>query len=81
MRLLQINGKGKFSRTTFINCEIPSYAILSHTWEADSDEVSLEDITNGTGRNKAGYKKIQFCGKQAKKDGLEYFWVDCCCID
>ncbi|KAK9311339.1 heterokaryon incompatibility protein-domain-containing protein [Lipomyces starkeyi] len=25
--------------------------------------------------------KIQFCGKQALKDGYTYFWVDTCCID
>ncbi|KAH8695884.1 hypothetical protein GQ44DRAFT_744463 [Phaeosphaeriaceae sp. PMI808] len=23
----------------------------------------------------------EFCGDQAKKDGLEYFWVDSCCVD
>ena len=28
-----------------------------------------------------GYGKIRFCGEQAAKDGLEYFWVDTCCID
>ncbi|TVY17528.1 Vegetative incompatibility protein HET-E-1, partial [Lachnellula arida] len=31
--------------------------------------------------NKAGWRKIQFCAKQAAVDGLEYFWVDTCCID
>ncbi|KIM95395.1 hypothetical protein OIDMADRAFT_134334, partial [Oidiodendron maius Zn] len=31
--------------------------------------------------NKAGWRKIQFCVKQAAADGLEYFWVDTCCID
>jgi hypothetical protein len=29
----------------------------------------------------AGYRKIQFCGEQARLDGLPYFWVDTCCID
>ncbi|KAM7182619.1 NACHT domain containing protein [Rhypophila sp. PSN 637] len=32
-------------------------------------------------KNKAGYAKIQFCGEQAERDGLRYFWVDTCCID
>jgi hypothetical protein len=36
---------------------------------------------DGVGSSKDGYKKIQFCGKQARKDGLQYFWVDSCCID
>jgi hypothetical protein len=32
-------------------------------------------------RRDVGYRKIQFCSEQAKKDGLQYFWVDSCCID
>jgi hypothetical protein len=32
-------------------------------------------------KSKVGYRKISFCGEQAKKDGLNYFWVDTCCID
>jgi hypothetical protein len=30
---------------------------------------------------KASYAKIQFCGEQAKRNGLQYFWVDTCYID
>jgi hypothetical protein len=36
---------------------------------------------DGTGQGKAGYRKIQFCGERARRDGLQYFWVDICCID
>ncbi|EDN92191.1 hypothetical protein SS1G_08054 [Sclerotinia sclerotiorum 1980 UF-70] len=36
---------------------------------------------NDTGKSKSGYEKIKFCGEQAAKDGLRYFWVDTCCID
>jgi len=36
---------------------------------------------NDTGKSKAGYEKILFCGKQAARDHLQYFWVDTCCID
>jgi hypothetical protein len=32
-------------------------------------------------KSKAGYGKIQFFGEQARRDGLQYFWVDTCCID
>lgn len=28
-----------------------------------------------------GYKKIEFCGEKAKRDGPEYFWMDTCCIN
>ena len=27
-------------------------------------------------RSKPGFRKIQFCGKQAAKDGLYHIWVD-----
>src|ERR1700744_743716 len=80
MRLLSTNADGSFSLTSFTGNNIPSYAILSHTWGADQ-ELTFQDVTNGSGRDKAGYRKIQFCRDQAKKDGLQYFWVDSCCID
>jgi hypothetical protein len=81
MRLLSTNADGGFSLTSFTRNNIPSYAILSHTWGADDQELTFQDMINESGRNKAGYRKIQFCGDRAKKDGLQYFWVDSCCID
>jgi hypothetical protein len=35
----------------------------------------------GQGKQKIGYQKLQFCVDRAALDGLEYFWVDTCCID
>jgi hypothetical protein len=81
MRLLKDRGDCNLSLVEYTDVHIPPYAILSHTWGADSDEVSFKDIMEGTGRNKDGYKKIEFCREQAAKDGLKYFWVDTCCID
>jgi hypothetical protein len=81
MRLLKINADGSFSLTRFASNETPTYAILSHTWEAEDQEITFQDLVNGVKSNKMGYKKIQFCGEQAKRDGLQYFWVDSCCID
>ncbi|KAH8592628.1 hypothetical protein B0O99DRAFT_689484 [Bisporella sp. PMI_857] len=80
MHLLEYNDDGEIHLATFIGDDIPrNYAILSHTW--GTDEVTYTDIKDGTGKNKAGYTKIQFCGEQAKRDSLRYFWVDTCCID
>ncbi|KAG4431566.1 hypothetical protein IFR05_012951 [Cadophora sp. M221] len=80
MRLLQSDYDGNFSLTEFFESAIPNYAILSHRW--GTDEVTFKDLTDGTSKSKAGgYGKIQFCGEQARRDGLKYFWVDTCCID
>ncbi|RYP73186.1 hypothetical protein DL771_003822 [Monosporascus sp. 5C6A] len=79
MRLLKHDNAGGFSLTDFDGKDIPRYAILSHTWGAE--EVTFNDLTDGTGQTKRGYQKIRFCGEQAERDGLQYFWVDTCCID
>ncbi|KAF1959939.1 HET-domain-containing protein [Byssothecium circinans] len=81
MRLLRFEDNGEFSLVEFVGKNIPPYAILSHTWGADHEEVTFKDIKKGTGKSKAGYSKIRFCGKQADNDGLQFFWVDTCCID
>ena len=81
MRLLQIERNGGFSLTRFPAHNIPSYAILSHTWEADDQEFTFQDLMNGVGQDKGGYRKIMFCRRQAQKDGLNYMWIDSCCID
>lgn len=80
MRLLERTAAGEVRLTRdFPDNEIPQYAILSHTW--GSDEVLYRDLTDGTGENKLGYDKIRFCGDRAWRDGLQFFWVDTCCIN
>ncbi|KAK6858409.1 heterokaryon incompatibility protein-domain-containing protein [Apiospora arundinis] len=62
----------------FLGSAVPPYAILSHTW--DEEEISYQDMLRGyTG--KKGFRKIEKTCKQAVSDGLEYVWVDTCCID
>jgi hypothetical protein len=81
MRLLQLQGAGSFSLVEFQGSNVPPYAILSHTWGPSHDEVTYQDLLSDTGKGKKGYGKLTFCGDQAAKDGLHYFWIDTCCID
>lgn len=61
--------------------DIPGYAILSHTWGTDGEEITYKEFLEGQDKRKSGYCKITFCGKQAANDNLRYFWIDTCCID
>jgi hypothetical protein len=79
MRLLEIKSPGEFSLIQVASHDIHPYAILSHTWTGE--EVTYQELINGTGKSKLGYEKIKLCGEQAIRDGLQYFWVDTCCID
>ena len=79
MRLLYSNKLGDLYLKDFKKNEIPPYAVLSHTW--GSEEVSYEDFVSKRGGGKTSFKKISFCKEQAARDGLQYFWVDTCCID
>jgi hypothetical protein len=81
MRLLQLKDDGALSLVEFSGKVPPQYAILSHTWGADDEEVTFKDLEKGTGKSKAGYRKLDFCANRAKRDNLQFFWVDTCCIN
>ncbi|KAH6880362.1 heterokaryon incompatibility protein-domain-containing protein, partial [Thelonectria olida] len=58
----------------------PPYAILSHTW--GKGEVSIQDFHSLPLREKKqGFSKIKATCQQARNQGLDYAWVDTCCID
>jgi hypothetical protein len=57
------------------------YAILSHRW--DLEEVSFQEMRSLDDRCRAkkGFAKIRYTLNQAKEHGLDWAWVDTCCID
>jgi hypothetical protein len=73
----------------------PPYAILSHTWGAEVNEPTLQQIQELTqvGRLdpsawtrhptalKKGYQKIRSACGLALAQGYRYLWADTCCID
>ncbi|KAM7198335.1 Heterokaryon incompatibility protein (HET) domain containing protein [Rhypophila sp. PSN 637] len=81
MRLVQIQDDGAIVLTQYSAGSIPPYAILSHTWGPDDEEVTFDDMVKGKAAEKRGYDKIVVCRKRAALDDLKHFWVDSCCID
>lgn len=66
----------------FFDPTIPLYAILSHRW--GEDEVTYQDIATPHSYRvnaKAGWRKIVHTCQQALADGLDYVWIDTCCIN
>ncbi|KAI1130612.1 heterokaryon incompatibility protein-domain-containing protein [Nemania abortiva] len=80
MRLL--NAKSRQIHNFTSSEDINEFAILSHTWGAG--EVTLQDwesLPTADLELKEGYRKINYCCKQALEDGYEWVWIDTCCID
>jgi hypothetical protein len=57
MGLLERNNAGELSLSKdFIGDDIPEYAVLSHTWGADTAEATFKDMMDGTGEGKSSDK-------------------------
>ncbi|KXJ84597.1 heterokaryon incompatibility protein-domain-containing protein [Microdochium bolleyi] len=67
MRLLKLREDRSLSLQEYPPEDVPPYAILSHTWGPDDQEITFQDLT--------------FCSQQAAVDDLKHFWIDTCCID
>lgn len=91
MRLINVSTLELYD---FSFSKSPAYAILSHTWgleEMTFQEMSamdrddqLDNQSRRQGRDvrkKKGFEKIVRTCKEAKSDGLEWVWIDTCCID
>ncbi|KAK7914212.1 HET-domain-containing protein [Apiospora marii] len=93
MRLIAVDS---FLVKDFIGDDTPPYAILSHTWGpgevtlqdmhvefggGDEDAHDPNTTPRARASTKEGFRKIRYTCEQAAKDGLEWAWVDTCCID
>lgn len=86
MRLL---NTATFILEEFTGSDIPKYAILSHRW--GNQEVTFQDIQHfknfrdyfktRKSTKSEGWSKIKGSCEQAVLDGLQWIWVDSCCID
>ncbi|KAE9970523.1 hypothetical protein BLS_004876 [Venturia inaequalis] len=62
--------------------KIPPYAILSHIWGPDEDEVVFQDLNDlEEARRKRGFAKVNGCCVRALQDGLQWVWIDSLCIE
>jgi hypothetical protein len=81
MRLLNVETlKLEFFETHLA----PPYAILSHTW--GKDEVTFQELLAHTEANSPesrGWAKVKGACKKAASSafGLQWIWIDTCCID
>lgn len=81
MRLLRLQEDGKYSLVSFDDRKALPSAILSHTWGEDREEVTFQNVKNGTGKAKMGYGTIRFCQSRIVADNLQFFWIDTYSID
>ncbi|KAI4269161.1 MAG: hypothetical protein LQ337_007451 [Flavoplaca oasis] len=76
MRLLNAETL-RFSE--FFDSDVPVYAILSHRW--GPREISFKEVRNRTAPPGPALRKIERCCQLAVSKGLQWVWIDTCCID
>ena len=67
-----------------ISSNVPGYAILSHCWgenETTLQEYEQVDKTSIRFQSDPKFKKIRDCCQLAVGNGIEWAWIDTCCID
>lgn len=76
MRL--INTKRHVLRE-FFDERVPAYPILSHVW-TDS-ELTYQQFIDDQAETHPGWSKIRCSCRLAASHGIEWVWIDTCCID
>ncbi|KAF6808153.1 vegetative incompatibility protein HET-E-1 [Colletotrichum plurivorum] len=78
MRLINVES---LKLHEFFGASIPSYAILSHTWETEETTFQEWESNTRAAKGKAGHRKVTRACFMAKTLGYEWLWVDTNCID
>ncbi|KAI0185963.1 heterokaryon incompatibility protein-domain-containing protein [Xylaria flabelliformis] len=83
MRLLKIEDEDFSLTKVYANGDddVPPYAIVSHTWGDEEDEILMTDIKENMYKKKASYLKLRLCSAKAYAEGLRHIWMDTCCIN
>ncbi|KAL8670239.1 MAG: hypothetical protein Q9168_005214 [Polycauliona sp. 1 TL-2023] len=63
----------------FFDSKVPKYAILSHRW--GEREIAFKEILKRTAPAGPALRKIERCCRLAASNGLQWVWIDTCCID
>ena len=64
-----------------LHLEENQYAILSHRWGANEDEITFDDIRSSKQfTNKKSFSKVKGFCQIASSVNFQYGWVDTCCI-
>ena len=78
MRLINVHTFKQADR--FEDNRTPPYAILSHRWT--ENEISYQEFLNITkDALNTGFAKVANACAQAKQTGLDWIWIETCCID
>jgi Heterokaryon incompatibility protein (HET) len=78
MRLLNVQN---YKMREFPASRVPKYAILSHTWRDQEIQFQAMDRDLESAKSKPEFFKIQKTCETAQKDGIQFVWIDTCCID
>jgi hypothetical protein len=65
----------------FFDDNCPDYAILSHRWFSQKEELTYRDFLDGKKRETKGWAKITATCDKALAHKYDWIWVDTCCID
>ncbi|KAH6664725.1 heterokaryon incompatibility protein-domain-containing protein [Plectosphaerella plurivora] len=79
MRLFNVHS---LQLESFFGKELPRYAILSHRWGPDDEELTFRDVqAKNLDKPGIGAVKLRGCITRAKDDKIDYIWVDTFCIN